>query len=109
MHFIWAAVTLTVIGPTQTAFAQDKFSFGLSWSADAERGGYYQAVAAGIYKKNGMDVTLVPGGPQVNNPQLLVAGQLDSVLFSSSGQALGFAANGIPVVEIGRASCKESV
>jgi NitT/TauT family transport system substrate-binding protein len=101
MHFIWAVVALTVIGPyAQPASAQDKFSFGLSWSADAERGGYYQAVAAGIYKKYGLDVKLVPGGPQVNNPQLLAAGQLDGVLFSSSGQALGFAANGIPVVVV---------
>jgi NitT/TauT family transport system substrate-binding protein len=101
MHIVWAVGALLAIGlNAQPASAQDKFSFGLTWSADAERGGYYQAVAAGIYKRNNLDVTLVPGGPQVNNPQLLVAGQLDGVLFSSSGQALGFAANGIPLVVV---------
>ena len=102
VHLIGLATVLTLIAQaTQPAFALDKFRFGLSWSADAERGGYYQAVAAGIYKKYDLDVTLVPGGPQVNNPQLLIAGGLDGVLFSSSGQALGFAANGIPLVVVG--------
>jgi NitT/TauT family transport system substrate-binding protein len=89
-----------LIAGAQSALAQDSFRFGLSWSADAERGGYYQAVAAGIYKKYNLDVVLVPGGPQVNNPQLLIAGNLDGVLFSSSGQSLGFAANGIPIVSV---------
>lgn len=101
MHAIVAVATLTVLGPNlKPAFALDPFRFGLSWSADAERGGYYQALAAGIYKKYDLDVTLIPGGPQVNNPQLLVAGNLDGVLFSSSGQSLGFAATGIPVVSV---------
>ena len=98
---VLAAIVLALIGlNARSAFALDAFRFGLSWSADAERGGYYQGVAAGIYKKYDLDVTIVPGGPQVNNPQLLIAGNLDAVLFSSSGQALSFAANGIPVVSV---------
>ena len=61
------------------AFAQqlDKVSFGTNWVAEAEHGGFYQAVADGTYKKYGLDVTIVPGGPQVNNRMLLLAGRID--------------------------------
>ena len=50
----------------------DKVSFGTNWVAEAEHGGFYQAVADGTYKKYGLDVTIVPGGPQVNNRMLLL-------------------------------------
>jgi len=57
--------------------ALDKVVFSTDWLAQAEHGGFYQAVAEGIYRKHGLDVTLKPGGPQVNGLQLLAAGQLD--------------------------------
>ena len=41
----------------------DKVSFGTNWVAEAEHGGFFQAVADGTYKKYGLDVTIVPGGP----------------------------------------------
>ena len=50
-----------------SALAADKVSFGTNWLAEAEHGGYYQAVADGTYAKYGLDVTIVPGGPQANN------------------------------------------
>ncbi len=55
----------------------DEVTFGTNWKAQAEHGGYYQAVATGIYEEYGLDVTIRPGGPQVNHPQLLAAGQID--------------------------------
>ena len=55
--------------------AADKFVFLTDWYAQAEHGGYYQAQATGLYAKEGLDVTLKMGGPQVNLMQLLVAGQ----------------------------------
>ena len=55
----------------------DKVSFGTNWVAEAEHGGFYQAVADGTYKKYGLDVTIVPGGPQVNNRMLLLSGKID--------------------------------
>lgn len=55
----------------------DKVTFGTSWFAQAEHGGFYQAVATGIYQEHGLDVTISMGGPQVNGNQLLMAGAQD--------------------------------
>jgi NitT/TauT family transport system substrate-binding protein len=59
------------------AGAQDKVTFLTSWYGQAEHGGFYQALATGLYKKHGLDVSLRMGGPQVNGMQLMVAGQAD--------------------------------
>jgi NitT/TauT family transport system substrate-binding protein len=82
------------------AHAADKINFGLDWVAEPEYGGYYQALATGIYKKYGLDVTIVEGGPQVNNAQLLVAGHLTFDITSNSFLALNFAQQGIPFVAV---------
>src|SRR5690349_9185775 len=63
----------------------DKVSFGTNWVAEAEHGGFYQSVADGTYRKYGLDVTIVPGGPQANNRMLLLAGRAD---FYMSGNTL---------------------
>ncbi len=55
-------------------------TFGTNWVAQAEHGGYYQAVADGTYEACGLKVTIVPGGPQVNNRALLVAGKIDFLM-----------------------------
>lgn len=62
------------------AFAQDKFTFQTSWFAQAEHGGFFQAVAQGIYLKHGLDVTIKQGGPQVNTTQLLMGGAADAIM-----------------------------
>lgn len=59
------------------AQAQQKFVYLTNWFAQAEHGGFYQALATGLYKKEGLDVTIRMGGPQVNGLQLLAAGQAD--------------------------------
>jgi NitT/TauT family transport system substrate-binding protein len=78
------------------ARANDKVTFGLDWTAEAEYGGYYQAVATGIYAKHGLDVTIRQGGPQVNHTQLLLAGRLDFNISSNSFLALNFVKENIP-------------
>jgi NitT/TauT family transport system substrate-binding protein len=75
-------------------------SFGTDWKAEAEHGGYYQAIATGIYKKYGLDVTLRPGGPQVNHAELLAAGVLDFNIASNSFGPLNFAQQNIPMVAV---------
>ena len=65
------------IAAASSAAAADKVTFGTNWLAEAEHGGYYQAVADGTYAKYGLDVTILPGGPQANNGLLLVAGKID--------------------------------
>ncbi len=82
------------------AYAADKVTFGLDWVAEPEYGGYYQALATGIYKKYGLDVSIVEGGPQVNNAQLLVAGRLTFDITSNSFLALNFVQEGIPYVVV---------
>jgi NitT/TauT family transport system substrate-binding protein len=82
------------------AQAADKVTFGLDWVAEPEYGGYYQALATGIYKKYGLDVSIVEGGPQVNNAQLLVGGRLTFDITSNSFLALNFVQEGIPYVVV---------
>ncbi|MCX7364393.1 MAG: ABC transporter substrate-binding protein [Alphaproteobacteria bacterium] len=61
----------------------DKISFHTDWRAQAEHGGYYQAVAAGIYRKHGIECDLRQGGPSLNISQLLLAGRVDMIMSSS--------------------------
>jgi NitT/TauT family transport system substrate-binding protein len=82
------------------AHAADKVTFGLDWVAEPEYGGYYQALATGIYEKYGLDVSIVEGGPQVNNAQLLVGGRLTFDITSNSFLALNFVQEGIPYVVV---------
>jgi NitT/TauT family transport system substrate-binding protein len=77
-----------------------KLTFQSNWRAQAEHGGYYQAVATGIYAKYGLDVTVRPGGPQMNNPQLLLAGAIDFSMGSDSFNGLNFVRNNIPLVVV---------
>ena len=75
MKFLGARLAVGLCLSASSAFAADKVSFGTNWLAEAEHGGYYQAVADGTYAKYGLDVTIVQGGPQANNELLLAAGQ----------------------------------
>ncbi len=96
---IAAAITVTTLLGSP-ALAQDAFRFGTSWSADGERGGFYHGVATGIYKKYGLDVTIVPGGPQTNNPQLLAAGNLDGVMLGGMIEGVNYVKSGVPLVSV---------
>jgi NitT/TauT family transport system substrate-binding protein len=82
------------------AAARDKVTLATNWKAEAEHGGFYQAIAMGIYTRHGLDVTLRMGGPQINNPQLLAAGQVDFNVGSSSFAALNYVKAGVPVVTV---------
>jgi NitT/TauT family transport system substrate-binding protein len=90
------AAILCLLLLSGVARANDKVTFGLDWTAEAEYGGYYQAVATGIYAKHGLDVTIQQGGPQVNHTQLLLAGRLDFNISSNSFLALNFVKENIP-------------
>ena len=70
--------------------------FATDWLAQAEHGGFYQAVAEGTYRKHGLDVTIRMGGPQVNGLQLLAAGQLD-VVMGDALQVLSAVEQNVPV------------
>ncbi|MCA0244646.1 MAG: ABC transporter substrate-binding protein [Proteobacteria bacterium] len=81
------------------AHAQEKFVYQTNWYAQAEHGGFYQALAEGLYKKQGLDVTIKAGGPQLNGLQILAAGQADCMM--STDMAMLIARNtGVPVVTV---------
>jgi NitT/TauT family transport system substrate-binding protein len=80
--------------------ALDKVSFGTNWVAEAEHGGFFQAVADGTYKKYGLDVTIVPGGPNDNNRMLLIAGKIDFFMAANTLMSLDAVANNVPVVTV---------
>ena len=85
---------------TRGATALETISFGTDWKAEAEHGGYYQAVATGIYRQHGLEVTVRQGGPQVNHAQLLAAGRLDFNLAPNSFIPLNFVQENIPMVAV---------
>ena len=99
---IAVATLLAATHALSPAFAQplDKVRFGTNWVAEAEHGGFYQALADGTYKKYGLDVTIVPGGPNVNNRILLPVGKLDFFMSANSLQSFAAVAHDIPTVAV---------
>jgi NitT/TauT family transport system substrate-binding protein len=84
----------------QSAAPVEPFTYMTNWYAQAEHGGFYQAVAQGIYRKHGLDVTIRMGGPQVNITQIMAAGQADCVMGSSDIQMMQTREGGVPVVNV---------
>jgi NitT/TauT family transport system substrate-binding protein len=78
------------ITPTHITFVTD-------WKAQAEHGGFYEALAEGLYAKRGLDVKIVQGGPEVNVPQLLAGGAADFGMGSNSFISMNMLKAGIPV------------
>ncbi|MGD0143221.1 MAG: ABC transporter substrate-binding protein, partial [Rhizomicrobium sp.] len=64
-------------GAAHAAAALTPITFVTDWKAQAEHGGFYEALAMGLYKKRGLDVRILEGGPSVNVPQLLAGGAAD--------------------------------
>src|SRR5580704_8409611 len=87
------------LGPAQAQHV-DKVRFGTNWVAEAEHGGFYQALADGTYKKYGLDVTIVPGGPSVNNAILLPVGKLDFFLSANPLEGFDAVNQNIPTLEV---------
>src|SRR6266540_735564 len=78
----------------------DKVSFGTNWVAEAEHGGHYQALADGTYHRYGLDVTIVPGGPNVNNRILLPVGKLDFFMSANTLQSFDAVEQNIPTLAV---------
>src|ERR1700681_877971 len=98
-NVVWAGLA-GVFALSSSALAADKVSFGTNWLAEAEHGGYYQAVVDGTYAKYGLDVTIVPGGPQANNGLLLAAGKLDFYMGGNLLLSFDAVAQNIPIVVV---------
>ena len=87
-------------GAPAAAQVLDKVSFGTNWVAEAEHGGFYQALADGTYKKYGLDVTIVPGGPNVNNRILLPVGRIDFFMSANTLQSFDAVEQNVPTLAV---------
>ena len=91
-----AAVSLVAVpGARVHAQTLDKVSYQTNWRAEAEHGGFYLAVANGIYKKYGIDCDLRMGGPQQNPSQMLLGGRVDMIM-SSAFEGLNYVKENLP-------------
>jgi len=90
LPILLAALALPVQAATKITFVTD-------WKAQAEHGGFYQALAEGLYAKRGLDVRILQGGPDVNVPQLLANGAADFGMGSNAFISLNMVKAGVPV------------
>jgi NitT/TauT family transport system substrate-binding protein len=103
-----AAASALILALAAPALAQNAaVTFGTNWLAQAEHGGFYQSVADGTYAACGLDVTIMPGGPQVNNRALMLAGRIDYNMGGNLLEAFSAVQEGIPVVVVAASFQKE--
>jgi NitT/TauT family transport system substrate-binding protein len=95
-----ALALVPVPGARVSAQSLDRVSFQTDWRAQAEHGGYYQAVANGIYRRHGIECELRQGGPQQTPAQLLLGGRADMIM-SNPFQALNYVRESLPFLCIG--------
>jgi NitT/TauT family transport system substrate-binding protein len=90
-----ASMLIPVPGARVSAQTLDKVSYQTNWRAQAEHGGFYYALANGIYKKYGIDADIRMGGPQQNPSQLLLGGRVDMIM-SNSFEAIRYVEQNLP-------------
>src|ERR1700760_4929730 len=93
-------MTLAAIVWPLSAHAFDKVTFGTNWLAEAEHGGFYQALVDGTYDKYGLDVTIQQGGPQINHRLLLLAGKIDFLMGANTLQTFDAVAQNVPTIAV---------
>jgi NitT/TauT family transport system substrate-binding protein len=99
LAFVMAVMTCVLSGAA-SAQSLDKVSFGTNWVAEGEHGGFYQALADGTYREYGLDVTIVPGGPLINNRMLLPVGRLDFFMSANTLQSFDAVEQNVPTVAV---------
>jgi NitT/TauT family transport system substrate-binding protein len=97
---VQAGAVAFLCGFAPGALALDNVTFGTNWLAEAEHGGYYQAVVDGTYEKYGLNVKIVPGGPQANNRLLLIAGKVDFLMGGNLISAFTSVEQGVPTIVV---------
>lgn len=100
MHTKAIIAAIAISFAASSSMALEKVAFGTNWLAQAEHGGFYQSVADGTYEACGLEVDIVPGGPQVNNRALMLAGKIQFHMGGDMLQAFSAVQEGIPVVSV---------
>src|SRR5882724_4606955 len=95
-HRIIFATAIAVMA-AGSGHAATKITFVTDWKAQAEHGGFYEAVAEGLYAKRGLDVRILQGGPSINVPQLLAGGAADFGMGSNDFIAFNIVKAGAPI------------
>ncbi len=95
-----AAAAAASLLPAAPALAQDKVVFATNWRAQAPHGGFYQALADGTYKRYGLDVEILQGGPQVNNRPMLPIGKIDFLMTGNLLLTFDQVKQGVPVTVV---------
>jgi NitT/TauT family transport system substrate-binding protein len=93
------AAALMFVSGANLANAADKFTIQLKWVAQAQFAGYFVAKAKGFYDKEGLDVTIKPGGPDVSPEQVIAGGGAD-VIVNWLPSALAAREKGLPLVNV---------
>lgn len=101
-----AAAGCVALMPALASAQNVAVTYGTNWVAQAEHGGFYQSVADGTYAACGLDVTIVPGGPQVNNAAQLLAGRIDFYMGGTLNALFGVQ-EGLPLVNVAAMFQKE--
>jgi NitT/TauT family transport system substrate-binding protein len=96
---MWAALTAFCLAAAAPAYAADPVVLQLKWLPDAQFAGYFVAQAKGFYRDAGLDVTIKPGGPDINPSQILASGGAD-VAVDWLASALAARDQGVPEVNI---------
>jgi NitT/TauT family transport system substrate-binding protein len=90
-----AVIAMPAILTGVNAQGLDKLSYQTDWRAQAEHGGFYFALANGLYKKYGVEAEIRMGGPQQNPSQLLLGGRVDMIM-SNSFEAINYVRENVP-------------
>ena len=69
-----AAVVFSGCSARQSANGLVPIKFQADWYPQPEQGGFYNALIKGYYKEEGLDVTIIPGGPYGNGLQMVASG-----------------------------------
>lgn len=104
-----AAAALAGCGPSKgpSPSGRTKIRFATDWRAEAEHGGYYQALATGEFAKRGLDVTIIQGGPGSSVSTLLAAGAADMGIGSNSFAVMNLVQSKVPVKAVMAAMQKD--
>ena len=97
LTLVLAACSQSTNSASAPASGRTVIRFATDWRAQAEHGGFYQALASGEYARRGLDVQIVQGGPGVNVPQMIAAGSVDMGMGSNSFIIMNLANENVPV------------
>ena len=94
-----SALALMAAAAATTVQAADDVKLQLQWVTQAQFAGYYVALDKGFYTAEDLNVTILPGGPDIAPPQVLAGGGADAML-NWMPSALAAREKGLPVVNI---------